>query len=192
MVAGTPSNVIDPIGPGLLFVSALDFTGLDLAADRTDFVADPATPITGLRKIGYTDAGHETTSSTTTEPVEVAEEVDELDNLVTKRVTGLKLTMAEPTLKNLAWSLGAGADVANPDPGDGWEPPSVGDMVATTMWHLTESGALWRYWRARPDGDMTIAAAKAPNKRMIPLNVKLGAGPTGKPFIVYPDAAGLV
>ena len=192
MVAGTPANVLDNIGPGTLYLSALSFTGLDLEADRTDFIAAPDDVISGLRKVGYTDAGHEFSSSTTTEPIEVAEEIDELDNIPTKRVSSLKLTMAEPTLKNLAFALGAGADVAVPDPGDGWEPPSPGEIVAVTMWHLTKSGALWRYWRCRPEGDMTLAAQKAPNKRQIPVNIKLGAGPTGKPFIVYPDAAGLI
>lgn len=191
-VRGNAQNVLDSIGPGTLFVAAIDFDLLDTKVEVDAFVANPDAAVVGLRKIGYTEAGFEFTSSTTSEAIEVAEEVDELGSIVTKRVNGAKFTMAQPTLVNLNLALGGG-DTTAAAPADGYEPPAAGGIVAVQLYHLTESGALWRFYRGTPEGDLTMAAGKAPAKRMIPVTFKLGlGGPNNKPWKVYPNADGLV
>jgi hypothetical protein len=190
---GSKSDVLDPIGPGWLFASAVDFAGLDAVAARAAFLKDPTVPVTGLRTCGYTDGGVQISNNITSEDIDVDQEVTPVGAPITKVHTTLKTTLVQATVKNLALALGAGADVALPGGGSIWEPPSAGDITAVALWHLTDNGALWRFYSATPDGDVTVAAAKAPTKRTVPLGCKLTlGGPNNKPFGIYPNAAGQI
>lgn len=171
-------------GPGWLYVAPLATT-------------DPTTGASAVlpsawQEIGYTDAGTTFTTDITSEAIEVAEEVDELRKVQSKRVTTLALAMAETTRRNMLLALGAGlpTPAAETDP---FEPPDLEDLESVKLVFEAVTGARYLFRQASPSGQISIANQKAPTKRLIAVtfNIEVPGGGLA-PFKVWPNADGLI
>lgn len=181
---GTSSNVT--LGPGRLYVAPIG------TAEPTS--ASAAMP-SAWRAIGYTDQGTAFTTETTSEPVEVAEELDPVRYVNTRRLSAVAFAMAETTRANLALALNDGADADND--GTAYEPPDSGDEVRIMIvWDSDETpGADNRRWifrQAYQSGQVEIARRKAPAKSLLAVNFRLEKPDGEAPFKVFPNASGLI
>lgn len=183
MSAGGNADHVE-LGPGRLYVAPLGTT------EPTS--ASAALPSAWVA-IGYTEDGSAFASDITSEPVEVAEELDPISYVNTRRLNRVSFSMAEATARNLVLALGGGAATAND--GTSVEPPDAGAEVAVMLvWDSEEtpgaSNVRWIYRQAKPSGTIEIAHRKAPAKSLIPVTFNLEKPASAKPFRVYPNAAG--
>lgn len=187
MAAGGDPALIE-IGPGRLWYAPLG------TAEPTS--ASAAMP-SAWQAIGYTENGTEVAIEQTVDEVNVAEELDPVAYVNSKRVTQVTLAMAEPTRKRLAVVLGLGAGYT--DSAASLEPPDPGTEVGVMLvWDSQENAAAnannirWVFRAAKPSGTATIARMKSPAKSTLPV-VFMVTKPTGaKSFIVYPNSVGQI
>lgn len=184
MAAGGDSDDVQ-VGVGRLYVAPIGTT------EPTS--ASAAMPSAWI-PIGYTDQGHEFASDITSEPVEVAEEVDPIRYENTRRTSRVTFEMAEATARHLSIVLGGGA--ARADNAAALEPPVAGAEVAVMLvWDsdedpTTSANVRWIYRQAKPSGTITVAHRKSPQKVLIPVTFNLEK-PTGlNPFKIFPNASG--
>lgn len=183
---GTPGNVV--LGPGRLYYAPLGTT-------------EPASCSAALpsawKVIGYTDAGSTVETELTSEAVEVAEELDPIRFVQTRRATRITFAMAEATVARLALAYGAGAGRA--DDATGFEFPSpdniVGIMLVWDKKDVVTAGdsPRWVFRQCTPSGTIAAARQKAPQKSTLPVtfNCELPTGQSS-PVKVFPSATGLV
>lgn len=182
---GTASNV--QLGPGRLYVAPLG------TSEPTS--ASAALP-SAWRAVGYTEEGSAFSTSLSNEAVEVAEEVDPIQYVLSRRENTLAVAMAETTRRNLALALGTGANEAND--GTTFEPPDPGDEVAVMLvWDSDDdptagTNRRWLFRQAKPGGTIELARRKSPTKSVIATLFNLEK-PTGSaPFKVFPNSDGLI
>jgi hypothetical protein len=101
-VEATPSNV--KLGPGKIYYAPLGTAEPTLGS---------ATLPSQWQAVGYTEDGSEVQINQDTADIEVAEEVDPIDNLVTKRTSTFVFEASEATKKNLLMISGGGAANTN-------------------------------------------------------------------------------
>lgn len=185
---GTTSNV--ELGPGRLYLAALGTT-------------EPANASTALpsawNAVGYTEEGSAFTTSLTREEVLVAEEVDPIKYVLTKRVNSLVVSMAEMTRFRLGVALGWGIDLSTIPT---LEPPIPGsDVGVMIVWDSNEDPTVaqdgqgnrrWLFRQCKPSGDLEIARRKAPTKSLIPVTFNIEKPSGLQPFKVFPNSNGLV
>lgn len=182
---GTATNV--QLGPGRLYVAPLG------TAEPTS--ASAAMP-SAWRAVGYTEDGSAFSTTLTNEPVEVAEEVDPIRYVLSRRSNTLALAMAETTRANLALALGTGANEANS--AAAFEPPDPGDEVAVmVVWDSEDdptsgTNTRWLFRQAKPGGTIDLARRKAPTKATIAVTFDLEKPANATPYKVFPDASGLI
>lgn len=157
---GNPQNV--DLGPGRLYVAPIT------EPDPTSCSA--ALPSAWV-PIGYTEDGTSFEWNTTSQAVEVAEELEAIGHEITGRTTKVTLSMAEATARNLALATGAGLTVTA-GTAVTLDPPDAGSITAVKLvWDSDESpSALNRRYifrKCTPSGATTIANKKAPQKRLI-------------------------
>lgn len=182
---GTPGNV--QLGPGRLWVAPLGTTEPASASAALDaaFVA-----------VGYTEAGSQFQTVVTNSEVEVAEEVDPIAYVMSKRASQLAFAMAETTRKSLALALGSGVTT---NTALGYEPPNPGAEVAVILvWDsdedpTTNANSRWIFRQAKSGGTVSISRAKSPTKATVAalFNLEKPSGST-PPFKVFPDSAGRI
>jgi hypothetical protein len=180
---GTSTNV--QTGPGRLYMAPIG---------TTEPVSASAALPSAWIAIGYTEQGHEYVSDITSEPIEVAEELDPIRYENTRRISRVTFSMAEATKRRLALALGSGS--AEADDATAYEPPDPGSEVGVMLvWDsdedpTTNANVRWIYRQAKPSGTVTVAHGKAPAKALIPVTFNLEK-PTGlKPVKVFPNASG--
>jgi len=181
---GTAGNV--HLGPGRLYYAPLG------TAEPTS--ASAALP-SAWKVIGYTEEGTAVETEITSEAVEVAEELDPIRYVATRRASRLVFTMAEVTVGRLALALGAGATTT--DDGNAFEFPDPDAIVAVMfVWDsLDTPGANSRRWlfrQATPSGTISIARRKAPAKATFPVTFNVEKPSTAKPVKVFPNASGQI
>lgn len=180
---GTSGNVV--LGPGRLWVAPLGTTEPASASAALDaaFVA-----------VGYTEDGNVFESELTSEPIEVAEELDAIKYENTRRLNRLSFQMAEATRRNLILALAGGVQANNSAP---VEPTNLSDVVAVMMvWDSDETpgatNARWLFRQAKPSGTISIAHRKAPQKALIPVTFNLEKPSSAAAWKAFPDSSGLV
>jgi hypothetical protein len=181
---GVAGNV--QLGPGRLYYAPLG------TAEPTS--ASAALP-SAWKVVGYTEEGTAIETELTSEAIEVAEELDPIRYVMTKRASRVVFTMVEATVSHLALALGAGA--ATTDTGTAFEFPDPDAIVAVMfVWDkLDVPGSLNRRWVFRqctPSGTIALTVRKAPAKSAIPVTFNVEKPSTAKPVIVYPNAAGQI
>jgi len=183
---GTPSFV--NLGPGRLYVAPLGTT-------------EPVNCSTALpsawRAIGYTEDGSAFSSDLTNEPVEVAEEVDPIRYILTRRANTLVVTLAETVRKNLGLVFGDSAANLAPNDGAAFEPPDPGVEVAFMLvWDKLDTvdatNRRWVYRQCKAGGTIELGARKAPQKSLIAVTFSLEKPDGLAPFKVFPSSTGLV
>lgn len=182
---GNPNNV--QLGPGRLYVAPLGTT-------------EPASASAALpsawRAVGYTEEGTAFSTTLTNQAVEVAEEVDPILYVLSRRENTLAVSMAETTRRNLSLALGGGAAAAND--ASSFEPPDPGDEVAVMgVWDSkddpTETGNIrWLFRQMKPGGAINLANRKAPSKRLIAVTFSLEKPSGVAPYKVFPNSSGLI
>lgn len=184
MAAGGTSEDVQ-VGVGRLYVAPIG---------TTEPVSASAALPSAWIPVGYTEQGHEFTSDITTEPVEVAEEIDPIRYENTRRISAVNFEMAEATASHLYMVLGGGAARAND--ATALEPPTAGTEVGVMLvWDsdedpTTSANVRWIYRQAKPSGTLSLAHRKSPQKVLIPVTFNLEK-PTGlAPFKVFPNADG--
>jgi len=159
------------LGPGTLYVAQLGTTEPTSISG-----AWPA----GWSQIGYTDAGSQFDYSITAEPVEVEEEVDVIENVVTGRSGTLTFSMAETTANNLLIALNAGvsadraANTTGTSTDNTWVEPPALNVIKRVMlgWDAldyNQNGDAFGRIVARKclqTGSLSIPARKGNNKRL--------------------------
>lgn len=185
MAAGGSSTNI-ALGAGRLYVAPLGTT-------------EPTTASTALpsawRVVGYTEDGTSISYEQSNEAIEVAEEVDPVLYVLASRMTKLTVQLAEITRRNLALAMGVGANEANDD--TTLEPPAPGDEVAVMIvWDSDETASAsnrrWLFRQAKANGALEMQRNKAPNKALMPVEWNLEKPASDEPFIVFPNASGLI
>lgn len=163
---GTAAAVF--VGPGLIYVAPVG-------------TSEPATPTASIPSawvpLGYTESGHVFNVETTSEPVEVAEELDPIRYVNTRRTGSFDVELAEISATN--WNIALnGGSIGTPTGGYvTFEPPDLGDEQRLAI-----------LWRGDPDdssdeqlvvrqalatGAIGIQRRKAPQKATIPLSFRM-------------------
>jgi len=181
---GTTTNVT--LGVGRLWVAALG------TAEPTH--ASAAMP-SAWSPIGYTEEGTAFSIELTSEPVEVAEELEPIFYSNTRRVGSLTVAMAETTKRNLFLALGGGAGATNTV--GPLALPAVGSEVAVMLvWDFedtpTATNTRYLFRQAKATGTIELANRKAPQKRLIAATFNLEK-PTGlDPFTPIAGSTGRI
>lgn len=188
MAAGGNSDNVQ-LGPGRLYVAPLG-------------TSEPASASAALpsawRVVGYTEEGSAFSTTSTNEPVEVAEEVDPILFVLARRTNTLALAMAETTRQNLALALGDMTEAFDTNNGDAFEPPTAGDESACMIvWDSQDDptdgeNRRWLFRQAKPGGTVDLARRKSPTKATIAVTFDLEVPSGQKPYKVFPNADGLI
>lgn len=159
---GTPANV--KVGPGLLYI----------AAAQTTEISTPTSSIpSAWTAIGYTEDGSEFTVDPTFEEIEVAEELDPIRVVATKRVATVKFEMAEISVTNLQRALNGGT-TSSVSGYTRFVPPDLGAETRKALyWRADDGTEQLTVFRVLQVGTVTIPRKKAPAKAKIPVEFKI-------------------
>lgn len=183
---GTTTEVT--LGPGRIYIAAVGTT-----APTSASAALPS----AWWSLGYTEDGTTVDIELTSEAIEVAEELDPIDYVLSARAVTIKVQCAQVTKKRLAVALALGAgytdDGAYLDLPDG----SVTQTGVSLVWDSAEdptdgTNRRWYIPKVLNAGTVSIARQKAPSKALLPLElkaVKVTSDPLAR---VFPNASGLV
>lgn len=160
---GTPAAV--KVGPGLIYVAPIG---------TTEPTNGTATLPSAWLPVGYTEEGHTFTPETTLENVEVAEELDPVKVVATKRESMFEFSCAEFTVTNLAIAYNGGT-IGSPANGlVDIEPPDLGDEARLmVMWQSDELDSALLLRRVVSAGAIAQQRKKAPDKVLIPIQFRL-------------------
>lgn len=182
---GTPSNV--KLGPGRIYYAALGTAEPTLGS---------AVLPSAWNSLGYTENGSEIAFNLTTEGIAVAEEIDDIDSVITARDINFIVEAAESTKKNLMLVAGGGAATANN--GTAFQLPAPGAEVGVMMIHdsldtpdILNRRTLMR--KVMPGGNISMAHRKAPNKTTLPATFRLVKPDASLEAVTFfPDQTGRV
>lgn len=170
---GTPASV--KLGPGLLYIAAIGTT-------------EPTTLTGALPSawvaVGYTEEGSEFGIEVTSEDIEVAEELDPIRTVNTKRSVSVTFDAAEITATNLKRAFNGGTISAPTGGYVTFDPPAAADTPVRAMivWQADDNQERWLFRQCFQAGPITMARKKAPDKTLIPMSFKCEK-PTGfQPF----------
>jgi hypothetical protein len=183
MAAGGDAAAVK-VGPGRLWVAPL---GTAEPTDNSTALPSAWSPV------GYTEEGNAYAADLTSEPVEVAEEIDPIRYENTRRLSRVTFSMAEATARNLVLALGGGT--AQPNDDTDFELPAAGTEVAVMLvWDSNETAdatnVRWLYRQAKPSGTIEIARRKSPQKSLIPVTFNLEKPTSTGPTHVFPNEDG--
>lgn len=177
---GTPLAV--RVDVGLIYVAPVGTT-------------EPASPTASIPSawvpVGYTESGHVFTTGTTSEEVEVAEELDPIRYVSTKRTGTFEVELAEINVQNWAIALNGG-DIGSPAGGFvTFEPPDLGDESRLAiLWRADDDLEQLVVRQALCASDVAVQRRKAPQKATIPVNFKMEKPSNGdKSFKVWAQSS---
>lgn len=191
MTAGGNSGNVE-LGPGRLYVAILG-TGEPASASG-------ALP-SAWRAVGYTETGSQFSTNITNSAVEVAEEVDPILYVLSKRENTLAVTMAELTRQNLALALSNATQAVAANSTTPFEPPDPGTETAVMLaWDKLDpadpnfvlNNIRWLFRQGKPGGTITIPRAKSPTKATLAVTFSLEKPAGLAPWKAYPNSAGLI
>lgn len=180
---GTPTNV--KLGPGRLFYAPLG------TAEPTN--CSTALPSAWL-SLGYTENGTEIATAISAEDIDVAEEIDPIDKVMTKRTTTVTVELAESTKRRLMLAMGAGASYSEDS-----TPVELPDELTAVMmvWDALDTpdatNRRWLFRTVKPAGTVTTVKRKAPAKSTIVATMQCQRPSASAAAIrVFPNASGQV
>lgn len=171
MPRGTPGQI--SLGPGTLYYAILGTT------EPTDLATAWAAVSANWLQFGYTDTGSEFHSQTSTDPVEVAEELQALADQETGRDESVVFSLAQEsaTLLKVAFNGGtitAGTGIVT------FEPPDLGSTAAAMLGWQSEDNTTRYVWRqCKQNGEIVIPRGKGAAKALIPCTFKIQKPATG-------------
>lgn len=173
------------LGPGTLRWAPLGST------EPVDLTAAWAAPWV---EIGYTEEGSEISYEISTEPVEVAEELEALFNKTTGRSGSVSFAMAENTIRNLVLAFNGGrVTKTGTAPNEIWtyEPPNPGEEVRIMLGFESEDKQeRWVFRQCFQGGTVSVGRRKGADRVTIPVEFRLEKpSGTARPFkAVYAQA----
>lgn len=186
---GNPNNV--KLGPGRLYYAPLG------TAEPT--LGSAALP-SQWQALGYTETGSELQINQEDSDIEVAEELDPIDNLLTKRTTKLVVEAAEVTKKNILLVTGGGA--SNTNDGTAFSLVDPASVIGVMMiWDSSDTAGasgdianrrvLMR--KVKPGGSVNLARKKAPGKATLPATLNVVKPDQTNPSVkFFPDLNGII
>lgn len=151
------------VGPGKLYIAPLGSTEPNDLATAWDSAFTP---------LGYTNEGSNFVFDQTFENVEVAEELDPVAILQTKRDATVNFALAEITADNLARAFNGG-DVQTAGGMVTFEPPEAGDFTYVMLgWEADDGLERWIFRKALQVGSVDMPRKKAPAKAVIPVSFR--------------------
>lgn len=168
------------LGPGKLFWAPL---GTPLPVDLADALN------AAFKLIGYTEEGSTFNYAITTEPVEVAEEVDRIFTKTTGREGSVDFAMAEVTARNMTLAFNGGTVTRTTSGAIKYTPPAVGTEVRRILvWQSEDGEERWVYPQVFQAGSVAMARRKGAAKTTVPVSFALEKPASGgQPFEVYFD-----
>jgi hypothetical protein len=172
------------IGPGKLKLAASLST-----PEPTDLVTAWNA---GWLDLGYTDDGSEVALDTSFEDIEVAEELDPVLILATKRTVTISFALAEMTATNLKRAFNGGTITAAS--GCVYYDPVVlgGEQYVMLGWESDAADERWIFRKCLQADTVSVSRKKAPNKATIPTGfraVKPASLPAFRAIMVSPGRA---
>lgn len=165
------------LGAGKLFWAPVG------TAEPADLTTAWATP---WAEIGYTEEGSELSYEISTEPVEVAEELEALFNKTTGRSGSVAFAMAENTIRNLSLAFNGGkVTKTGTAPNEVWtyEPPEIGEEVRVMLGFESEDKQeRWIFRQVFQGGSVSVARRKGADKVTIPVEFRLEKVSGKRPF----------
>jgi hypothetical protein len=168
-------------GPGTLYVAPIGTTELTSAS--------AAVP-TAWREVGWTDAGSAIDIAYTNSAVNVEEEFYPVLYKTTAVEMTLGFSMKQASRENLALALNVGANAAND--ATSLQPPAPGDEVRVAIMLDTDDGARWIFRKCFQSGSLKIDRKKAPNAALLPVQFRLEKPAGAEPWVVFPNADGVI
>lgn len=163
---GNPNKV--KVGPGLLYIAPLGTT------EPNDLTTPWATVDTDWEAIGYTEEGHEFSSSPSFEAIEVAEERIPIRYEEANKEEMLSFSAAEITVNNLTHAFNGGAITTISGTVKSFEPPGIGEAIRAMIgWESDDGEERWVFRKCVQAGDVTIARKKSPDKALIAMEYRL-------------------
>lgn len=159
------------LGPGKLSWAPL---GTTLPADLADALAAAFEPI------GYTEEGSTFNYSITTEPVDVAEELDRVLTKTTGREGSVEFAMAENTVRNLTLAFNGGTVTRTAGGNVKYTPPAPGTEVRRVLvWESEDGQERWVFPQVFQGGSVSMARRKGATKTTISVAFSLEKPATG-------------
>jgi len=155
------------IGPGILLINPTLASSepVDLSGGAGGWPA-------GWAQLGYTESGTLMGIETTFEDVEVAEELDPVAILATKRMITVGFSLAEITATNLKRVFNGGSITA----ASGavlFDPPALGSEVYVMLgWESTAVDERWIFRKVIQTTKVEIPRQKAPAKALLPVEFR--------------------
>lgn len=168
------------VGPGKLYIAALGST------EPSNLVGAWAAAWTLM---GYTHEGTSFVFDNTFEDVEVAEELEPILTLQTKRNITVNFALAEMTAENMKVAFNGG-DVQTPAGLVTFEPPAAGSYTAVMLgWEAEDALERWIFRKCIQIGSVEIARRRAPDKATLPMSFRVMKPENAASFkLIHDDA----
>lgn len=158
---GNASNI--SLGAGTLYVAALGST------EPTDVTSALAA---AWKEIGYTEEGSEISIEVSSDPVEVAEEIDPVLHVMAGRTVTISFAMAENTARNLTLALNGGT-VSTAGGVTSYEPPAPSAAQRVMIVFVSEDAQeRWIFRQCFQAGTVSVARRKGADKVTIPVEMR--------------------
>jgi len=139
--------------------------------------------------VGYTENGSQITYSLDSEPVRVAEELEDVLHKTTGRSGAVAFEMAEETVRNMTLAFNGGTvTTSGTGATEGWtyEPPDLGNEQRRCLFWLSEDQTVAFFFRqVFQTGSVTIGRRPGAEKSTIPVEFSLEKPSGIKPFKVW-------
>lgn len=158
---GNP-NLIS-LGAGTLYVAALGST------EPTDVTTSWAA---AWKEIGFTNEGSEIAIEISSDPIEVAEEIDPVLHVMSSRTVTISFAMAENTARNLTLALNGGT-VTTSNGVTKYEPPAPGSATRVMVGFQSDDGQeRWIFRQCFQTGSVSVARRKGADYATIPVEMR--------------------
>jgi hypothetical protein len=151
------------LGPGTLYVAQVGST-------------EPTDVTTALnaawKEVGYTAEGSEISIDMSTDPVDVAEEIDPVFSVIGGRTVSVKFAMVENTARNLTIAMNGGTLTTTAGVTK-YEPPAPGSATRVALLFQSEdSQERWIFRQCFQSGSVAIGRRKGADKATIPVEMR--------------------
>ena len=151
------------LGAGTLYVAPLSSTAPTDLASAWD---------AAWKEVGFTNEGSEISIEVSSDPVEVAEEIDPVFHVMSSRAVTVSFAMAENTARNLTLALNGGT-VTSAGGVTTYTPPAPGSATRVMVGFQSEDGEeRWIFPQCFQAGTVAVARRKGADYATIPVEMR--------------------